>query len=114
LVVDALAPWMPDAHILGGDCQVIHLGPDPLYSRFPVRNFRSNVSITSETGAGLVALAGDLAVLADDGHHPDRSERRSEIDAFNTERRAALLTQTRVGTGPMTKPYVARCVGDAI
>lgn len=114
LVVDALAPWMPDAHRLADGCQVVHLGPNPLYSRFPVRNFRSNLSITTETGAGLVALAGELSVLADDGHHPDRSERRAQIETFNAERRAALTEQTEVADGPMTKAYVSRCVGEAI
>jgi acetolactate synthase-1/2/3 large subunit len=114
LVVDALAPWMPDVHAPAADSQVVHLGPNPLYSRFPVRNFRSTISITSETGAGLVALADELAVLADDGHHPDRSERRARIDVFNAERRAARTAQTEVGEGPMTKPYVAHCIGQAI
>ena len=114
LVVDALAPWMPDVHAPAADSQVVHLGPNPLYSRFPVRNFRSTLSITSETGAGLVALADELAVLADDGHHPDRSERRAHIDSFNDERRTALTTQAEIDDGPMSKPYVARCVGDAI
>lgn len=114
VVVDALAPWMPDVHTLDSACQVVHLGPNPLYSRTPVRNFRSTVSITSETGVGLVALADELAVLADDGHHPDRSERRSRIESFNADRRSALTAQAEVAAGPMTKPYVARCVGDAI
>ena len=114
VVVDALAPWMPDAHPLPNDCVVVQLGPNPLYSRFPVRNFRSNVSITTETGAGLVQLAAELNLLADDGHHPDRADRRARIEAFDADRRAALRAQTEIGDGPMTKPYVARCIGEAI
>ena len=43
LVVDSLAPWMPDAHGPSPDCTVIQLGPNPLYSRFPVRNFRTDI-----------------------------------------------------------------------
>ena len=56
LVIDSLAPWMPDVHEPAAGCTVVHLGPNPLYSRFPVRNFRSDLSITSEVGDGLVAL----------------------------------------------------------
>ena len=56
LVIDSLAPWMPDAHGPSSDCRVIQLGPNPLYSRSPVRNFRSDLSITSEVGDALVAL----------------------------------------------------------
>lgn len=38
IVVDCLAPWSPDIHELKDGCKVVHLGQDPLYSRFPVRN----------------------------------------------------------------------------
>ena len=36
--------------------QVVNLGPDPLHHRFPVRNFRSDLSITGEVGDALVRL----------------------------------------------------------
>jgi acetolactate synthase-1/2/3 large subunit len=64
LVVDSLAPWSPDIHRLDPGCQVIQLGPNPLYSRFPVRNFRSDLSITTEVGPGLVGLEHALRELA--------------------------------------------------
>jgi acetolactate synthase-1/2/3 large subunit len=83
---------------------VIQLGPDPLYSRFPVRNFRSDVSIATETGPGLVALA---AVMS----RPDEMEvsaRRAVIDAYNTDRRAPIDRTT------LTKASVAAAIGTAI
>jgi acetolactate synthase-1/2/3 large subunit len=104
LVIDSLAPWMPDVHHLRDDCRVIQLGPDPLYSRFPVRNFRSDVSIATETGPGLVALA---AVMS----QPDEMEvsaRRAVIDAYNTDRRAPVDRTT------LTKASVAAALGTAI
>ena len=61
LVIDSLAPWSPDIHHLREDCRVIHLGPDPLEARFPVRNFRSDLSVTSEVGPGLVGLEQALS-----------------------------------------------------
>lgn len=111
LVVDSLAPWMPDAHPLAADAQVVQLGPNPLYSRFPVRNFRSNVSIATETGAGLVAL---LAAMRSLGAPADRSERRAAIAGHREARLAALDAACDVGDGPMTKPHVSRCIGEAI
>lgn len=111
LVIDGLAPWMPEVHPLPAAAQVVQLGPNPLHSRFPVRNFRSNVSIATETGPGLVALAAALAAI---GAPPDRADRRRAIDAHNLARRAAIDTAAAVGDGPMTKPFVSRCVGDAI
>ena len=104
LVIDSLAPWMPDVHHLRDDCRVIQLGPDPLYSRFPVRNFRSDVSLATETGPGLVALT---AVMS----QPDEMEvsaRRAVIDAYNTDRRAPVDRTT------LTKASVAAALGTAI
>ena len=72
LVIDSLAPWMPDAHQPPPDCRVIHLGPNPLYSRFPVRNFRSDLSITTEVGDGLVALGKAMGALVSRRARPVR------------------------------------------
>jgi acetolactate synthase-1/2/3 large subunit len=105
LVLDSLAPWMPDVHHLRDDCQVIQLGPNPLYSRFPVRNFRSDVSIATETGPGLVALAAAMSEL---GVRTDVGARRAAIDAYNTNRRAPIDRST------MTKASVAASIGNAI
>lgn len=105
LVVDSLAPWMPDAHQPSADCHVVQLGPNPLYSRFPVRNFRSDVSIATETGPGLVALAAAMGELTP-GAGADA--RRPAIDAHNVARRQRPLPEA------MTKSAVAAAIGDAI
>ena len=105
LVVDSLAPWMPDVHHLRDDCRVIQLGPNPLYSRFPVRNFRSDVSIATETGSGLVALGAAMSKYSGttkvDG-------RRASIDAYNAKRREPIDRST------ITKASVAAVIGTAI
>ncbi len=106
LVVDSLAPWMPDAHQPADDCRVIQLGPNPLYSRFPVRNFRSDVSLATETGPGLVALVAAMHVAAP---VPGTTARRDAIDAHNAARR-----QRQLPDSPMTKSSVAAAIGKAI
>ena len=112
LVVDSLAPWMPDVHPLAEEARVVQLGPDPLYHRFPVRNFRSDVSIATETGPGLVALLAAMQVL---GPPEDAPRRRTRIEAGAADRRAELDRQTELGSGePMTKPFVARCLGEVL
>ena len=113
LVIDSLAPWSPAIHEPTADCEVIQLGPNPLYSRFPVRNFRSTLSIATEVGAALVAL--ETAMLALDNPHRDRAACRATIDARNEARgelrRAAVAAGT---TTPMTKAYVSATIGAAI
>ncbi len=112
LVIDSLAPWMPDVHELAADCQVVQLGPNPLYSRFPVRNFPSNVSIATETGPGLVALAAAMREAGDPAAGAD--DRRQAIDAHNVSRRAAIAAESAGVAGAMTKASVAAAIGEAI
>jgi acetolactate synthase I/II/III large subunit len=113
LVLDSLAPWMPEVHHLRDDCVVVQLGPNPLYSRFPVRNFRSNVSIASETGPGLVALA-DALRAAGDGV-PSAADRRARIHNHNTARRRRLADESAIEPGrSLTKQSVAASIGAAI
>ena len=117
LVIDSLAPWSPDVHRLAPDCRVIQLGPNPLYDRFPVRNFRSDLSITTEVGPGLVDLERALAVAAaavGRAVAPHAIEqRRARIDD-HVERRRERLGRLAEADQPMTKEWVSHRVGNAI
>ena len=116
-VIDSLAPWSPDVHRLDPECQVIQLGPNPLYDRFPVRNFRSDLSITSEVGPALVELERALHQIRDAGSSDAAAirTRRTRIDGHVAQRRARLaeLAETPLDE-PMTKAWVASRVGAAI
>jgi acetolactate synthase-1/2/3 large subunit len=120
LVIDSLAPWSPDVHRLDPECQVIQLGPNPLYDRFPVRNFRSDLSITTEVGPALVELERVLRELSGDrvdaaGHSDAVTSRRTRIDSHVAQRRQRLSELARTPLDePMTKAWVASRVGAAI
>ncbi|MCQ8782686.1 thiamine pyrophosphate-requiring protein [Mangrovibrevibacter kandeliae] len=111
-VIDCLAPWSPEIHALKPGAKVIHLGPDPLYARFPVRNFRVDLALTGETGDAMLALAAAL-----DAHAlPDRApERRERIAAANAATRDKVRAAALAGRdGLMTKAYVSHCLSEAI
>jgi acetolactate synthase-1/2/3 large subunit len=112
LVIDSLAPWSPDRHRLSPDCRVVQLGPDPLYRRFPVRNFRVDVPVTTEVGAGLVQL--ERALDARDTNATAVDRRRRRIAAHNASRLATLRETTGQLDGGMTKAWVAGRLGEAI
>ena len=61
MVLDCLAPWWPDRHHLGAGAKVINIGPDPIFSRTPVRNFRSDLSIAGENHLTVRALIDAMA-----------------------------------------------------
>ncbi len=44
LVVDSQAPWMIAEGDCRRDCTVIQMGPDPLFSRYPVRGYRADIN----------------------------------------------------------------------
>ncbi|MEP6661241.1 MAG: thiamine pyrophosphate-requiring protein [Acidimicrobiales bacterium] len=114
LVIDSLAPWMPDAHGPSSDCHVIQLGPDPLYSRSPVRNFRSDLSITSEVGGALVVLERAMSQLDTGTDESQRARRRALAEERNVARREQSCAAVDAGRIPMTKAWVSQCVGEAI
>jgi acetolactate synthase-1/2/3 large subunit len=93
----------------------MHLGPNPLYSRVPVRHFRSDLSITSEVGDGLEALERAMAAFDVDTESEHRTHRRALVDDRNATRREQSRTAAAAGAGiPMAKAWVARCLGEAI
>lgn len=114
LVVDALAPWSPDIHAPSDDARIIHLGPDPLFSRYPVRNFRADIAIAAETNDALVALAEALETRRD-AVTVDLAARRRNVAARTGAIRAASLAQAEAGSGPvMSKAHVALALSRAL
>ncbi|MGB0084435.1 MAG: thiamine pyrophosphate-requiring protein [Rhodomicrobiaceae bacterium] len=114
LVIDALAPWSPNIHKPKADCRVIHLGGDPLYARFPVRNFRANTALVGETGQVIQALERAMRPhKAEAGAHI--AQRASKNEGRIAAVREATIAMARAGsTAPMTKEWVSLCLSDAI
>lgn len=113
LVINSLAPWWPDKVTLREDVTVIQMGPDPLFARTPVRNFRADVTLVGETGPSILALARAMANQPRD--EGTVAARRDRIAALSTRNRDAVLTAAEAGNrGPMTKEWVSLCLGRAI
>jgi acetolactate synthase-1/2/3 large subunit len=58
--LDMDVPWIPAASAPRADATVVQTGPDPQFSRYPVRTQRSDLSVTASTGNLLAALAAAL------------------------------------------------------
>jgi acetolactate synthase-1/2/3 large subunit len=57
LVVDCDVPWIPKEGGPRAEAKVIHLGPDPLFARYPLRGFRTDLALTGTVAGTLQALA---------------------------------------------------------
>jgi acetolactate synthase-1/2/3 large subunit len=56
LAIDSDAPWAPSLHRLNGQARVIHLGVDPLQSRYPVWGFPTTLAIAADSAAAVPLL----------------------------------------------------------
>ena len=112
LVIDSLAPWAPESHAPAPHATVIQMGPDPLFQRVPIRNFRSDISITTETATGIRMLESAMIPLLSEALE-NRVRRRKVIDARITAIRIKKSDAAKPKS-VMSKAYVARCLSDAI
>lgn len=114
LAIDALAPWAPDLQNPQAEAKVIQLGPNPLFSRFPVRNFHSDLSIASETSSGIVALLSALRACRDpDPDH--RAARRATVEGRTSALRSQVIASAEGEDGPvMSKAYVSLQLSKAL
>lgn len=112
LVLDALAPWSPRDHQPLGGAKVIQMGPDPLSSRTPVRNFRSDLSITCDVSDGILALKSAMDAI---GPAEAAARRRAAVAERNAADRERALAAAEAGRdGAMTKEWVSLCLSRAI
>jgi acetolactate synthase I/II/III large subunit len=113
LVIDSLAPWSPDQHHAAATCRVAHLGPDPLQSRMPIRNFRADLPVVSEVGPALEALAAAMGPVSGD-RKPTVEARRQRVGERIQDLRAQAQASALAGEqAPMTKAWVGHCVAEA-
>ena len=113
VVIDSLAPWQPDKHRPHPKAKIVHLGPNPLQSRTPVRNFRSDLSITGETSEIIHRLAD--ALDARRKHTGQIDKRRETVAGYAETVRGESLRHAEEGRwSPMSKAWVAQCLSDVI
>lgn len=116
IVIDAIAPWSPALHPLAEGARVVHVGEDPLYARFPVRNFRSDLSLVGDTADVILALEAALTPLETDTVVA-RTGRREAVSMRAAAQREKARAAAQAGINPggrMTKAWVSHCLCDAL
>ncbi|MDD9908166.1 MAG: thiamine pyrophosphate-requiring protein [Ahrensia sp.] len=113
LCLDALAPWMPERHVPSVDARVVNIAPNPLFSRTPIRNFRSDLSLAGEVTETVIALAKALKNRTPDGAVV--GERRRHIERASEAFFDQQSQKADDGSGtPMSKNWVSKCLSAAI
>lgn len=112
VVLDCLAPWWPDKHSLAPDAKVINMGPDPIFSRFPVRNFRSDISIAGENAVTIPALIAAMREEARD--EVAIATRRDKLASAAARTREDARRRAAQDSGGLTKALVSLRLGEAL
>ena len=108
LVIDAPVAWIEAKASPAPDAEVVHLGPDPLFTRIPVRGYKTTQAIQCNTVAGLRALRAALPGIA-------ISERQAEIEARHRKFRDRMTSKIEDGSkGLANKPWIAKCISDVL
>jgi acetolactate synthase-1/2/3 large subunit len=102
-----------DKHRINPHAKVINIGPDPIFSRYPVRNFRSDISISGETTLTIPALIEAMKDLERD--RDAINIRRERLKGSSSSWRAIAANQaaSRNQQG-ITKAWVSKCLGEAL
>jgi acetolactate synthase-1/2/3 large subunit len=111
LVVDCDVPWIPKEGGPRPDAKVVHIGPDPLFARYPLRGFRTDIALTGLAASTLGALAektrkhlGSLASV---------EARRAAVSSRSTE----IRSKARAGiTTPasITGKFLSACINKVL
>jgi acetolactate synthase-1/2/3 large subunit len=97
IVVESDVPWMPSVKAPSPTARIVHIGEDPAFLRYPMRSFRSDLSIAAGSAPALEALAAALAArgVARETVWCERPARPSGAEAPH-----------------ITPECLSRCVGD--
>ena len=90
IALEADVPWIPSKEAPQPGARVVQIGEDPLYERYPMRNFPSDLTIKAATGAVFSTLESALQERLP-AARPQIDARRSRL----ADRSAKLRTQWR-------------------
>lgn len=105
IVLDSGVPWIEAVSAPASSARVVHIGPDPLFRRMPVRGYRTDLAITADPVLALDAL---LALEPD----ANAATRRAAGHARSAELRSSRIVPEAGGDGPMTAEWMSACVSE--
>ena len=113
LVVESDVPWLPALKRPRADARIVHLGIDPLFSRYPLRGFPTDLALAGTPRLALRALADAVAGRVDAGAV---AERRKRWEGEHVRGRDAARARARAAEAdsPIDMAWLSRCVGNLV
>jgi len=108
LVLDSDVPWIELNQAPPETCRIVHLGPDPLFTRMPMRSYRSDLNIAADPLAAIEGLAEMMGPAK-----PACQTRFKQLQQEAEQRRSRAKDRADQGAGkPMSAEWISQCVSD--
>jgi len=113
LVIESDVPWFPQMSRPKPETRVVHLGVDPLFSRYPVRGFPADLALAGTPRLALAALADAVARRVDKGAVAERRQRWTSAGARRREA-AAAKSRAVERDSPIDMLSLSRAIGELV
>jgi acetolactate synthase-1/2/3 large subunit len=108
LVVDCDVPWIPKEGGPSPEAKVVHIGPDPLFARYPLRGFRTDLALTGGVAPTLQALL--RSTLKHAAAPRLIEERREAVSRRSRDIRVKARAGFEAMPGNITGKWLSACV----
>jgi acetolactate synthase-1/2/3 large subunit len=112
IVLEADVPWIPSLQGPAAGARIAHIGEEPVYARYPMRSFPSNLTIQSGAANALDALHEALHSRLQMAE-PRIATRRARL----TERmrmRRTQLAKDAAATDKISPEFLSHAIGEAV
>jgi acetolactate synthase-1/2/3 large subunit len=114
IAVETLVPWLISEKTARWSGKVVGIGPDPQFSRTPMRSFPVDVALAGDSGLALAALSEGLGTV-ENSLRKAVAARRATIARRRLEDRAAARARAMERSGtPMSPAWVSLCLSEAM
>lgn len=115
LVVDCDVPWIPSIEGPPPTARIAHIGEDPAFTRYPLRGFPADLSLTAAAPAALAALERALAALLS-REAPAVAARRQALAgrARDLAARRRAETDRDAAAAHITPAFLSRVLGETV
>ena len=108
LAIECDVPWIPVQGAPRPEAKIIHIGADPLFARYPMRGFRTDIALTGALAPALAALCERTQKHA---ASPAKIEdRRKEVALKNRNIREKARSGVDPAPASLTGKWVSACL----
>ena len=115
VAIDCEVPWWPSKVSPKAGAKIIHIAPDPFFTRYPVRGFPVDPALAGSSSIALEMLENALK-SASAGKAAQISKRQQTFRAISAERNVKQmnLVQSVAKRTPLHPAWIAHCVNQVV